>query len=175
MALTPDDAASISVPLEVYLQSDYEPDAEYVDGVIEERAAAEDNHSAWQGAIAFWFWSQARIWGIRSKISYHVQTGPTRFRVPDVSVLDASLERERIAIHPPLAVFEILSPEDRFMRVMRKLGEYEAMGVSQIWVVNPDTNVCERFQNGHLRRSTEFSLPEKSIAFSLEEIVKLVL
>jgi hypothetical protein len=42
------------IPIEVYLRSSYEPDAEYVDGVIEERPAGENDHSTWQGAICFW-------------------------------------------------------------------------------------------------------------------------
>jgi hypothetical protein len=43
------------VPLEVYLKSSYEPDAEYVDGVIEERPMGENDHSAWQHALDGWF------------------------------------------------------------------------------------------------------------------------
>jgi len=44
-------ATTSQVPVEVYLHSDYEPDAEYIDGVILERPLGEDDHSAWQGAI----------------------------------------------------------------------------------------------------------------------------
>ncbi|MBB6142168.1 hypothetical protein HNQ77_000106 [Silvibacterium bohemicum] len=42
-------AAHTSVPVEVYLRSSYEPDAEYVDGEIEERPMGEYEHSSWQG------------------------------------------------------------------------------------------------------------------------------
>lgn len=39
--------ASITpVPLDVYLHSSYEPDAEYVDGAIEVRPAGEYDHAA---------------------------------------------------------------------------------------------------------------------------------
>jgi hypothetical protein len=41
------------IPVEVYLRSSYEPDAEYVDGEIEERPMGENDHSAWQDAICF--------------------------------------------------------------------------------------------------------------------------
>ena len=34
-------AASIYIPMEEYLRSSFEPDAEYVDGQIEERAVGE--------------------------------------------------------------------------------------------------------------------------------------
>jgi len=43
------------VPVEVYLRSSYEPDAEYVDGEIEERHAGEYDQSSWQEAILIWF------------------------------------------------------------------------------------------------------------------------
>jgi hypothetical protein len=50
------DAVSTQVPLEVYLRSSgYEPDAEYVDGKVEERPMGEFDHSAWQLAIIKWF------------------------------------------------------------------------------------------------------------------------
>jgi hypothetical protein len=43
-------AATTFVPVEEYLRSSFEPDAEYVDGQIEERAVGENDHSAWQGS-----------------------------------------------------------------------------------------------------------------------------
>ena len=49
-------AATTHVPLEVYLRSCYEPDAEYVDGEIEQRPMGEYDHAAWQAAIQKWFW-----------------------------------------------------------------------------------------------------------------------
>jgi hypothetical protein len=49
-------ATTTHVPVEVYLRSSYEPDAEYVDGKIEERPAAEFDHALWQGAVMAWFW-----------------------------------------------------------------------------------------------------------------------
>jgi hypothetical protein len=48
-------ATTAFVPVEEYLRSSLEPDAEYAEGQIEERAEGENDHSAWQGAIYFWF------------------------------------------------------------------------------------------------------------------------
>jgi len=42
------------VPVEVYLRSSYEPDAEYVDGTIERRPAARWDHASWQGIPEIW-------------------------------------------------------------------------------------------------------------------------
>ena len=168
-------AASTHIPIELYLHTDYEPDAEYVDGEIEERPMGEDSHSAWQFAIAKWFDRNADKWNIRIRPELRVQTGATRFRVPDVAILDASLPREPIATQAPVAVFEILSPEDTYKRLMRKLDDYEQMGIAAIWVVDPESGVFERFKGGHLLRAEQFSLPERGIEFPFSEISGLVL
>lgn len=168
-------AATTSVPLEIYLHSEYEPDAEYVEGEIEERPMGEDSHSAWQFAIAQWFGMHAEQWGVRIRPELRVQTGAARFRVPDIAILDASLPREPVATHAPLAVFEILSPEDRYKRVMVKLREYAEMGVAAIFVVDPDTGVFERFEQGQLVRREEFCLVERGVEFQFAEIAKLVM
>ncbi len=168
-------AASTHIPIELYLHTDYEPDAEYVDGEIEERPMGEDSHSSWQGAIAYWFRMNAERWNIRIRPELRVQTSDTRFRVPDVAILDASLAREPIATHAPIAVFEVLSPEDTYKRLMRKLGDYEQMGIPAIWVVDPESGVFERFEGGQLRRAERFSLPARGIEFPFSEVAALVL
>jgi hypothetical protein len=55
------------VPVEVYLRSSYEPDAEYVYGEIEESPAGEYEHSSWQETIMKWFWKHEQQWEIRAK------------------------------------------------------------------------------------------------------------
>ena len=167
-------AASTQVPIELYLHTAYEPDAEYVDGEIEERPMGEDSHSAWQLAIAYWFLKNADKWNIRIRPELRVQTGATRFRVPDVAILDALLPREPVATHAPIAVFEVLSPEDTHKRLMRKLDDYEQMGIPAIWVVDPESGVFERFEGGQLVRRQEFSLPNRGIEFPILEIARLV-
>ena len=167
-------AATTRVPLELYLHTEYEPAPEYVDGVLEERYVGENKHSAWQAAIAAWFVIHAAEWRIGARTELHVQTLPTHFRLPDVAVLDAAFAQDPIAIHPPIAVFEIMSPDDRYTRVMVKLREYAQMGVAAIYVVDPETGVYERFEQGQLRRREEFDLPERGIQFSFAEIARLV-
>src|ERR1700760_1764767 len=112
------------VPVEVYLRSSYEPDAEYVDGQIEKRPMGEFDHASWQLAIQRWFVLHDKEWNIRVRPELRVQVAATRFRVPDVTVLDRSRPIEQIITHPPVAVFEILSPEDTLRRLKRKLEDY---------------------------------------------------
>jgi hypothetical protein len=153
-------ATTTHVPVEVYLRSSYEPDAEYVDGKIEERPR--------------WFWNNEHEWGLKVLQELRVQVAPTRFRVPDVTVLDRSHPKEQIVTKPPVAVFEVLSPEDTMQRMKRRLEDYRAMGVAEIWVVDPEDGSWSRYEGGELRHKTTFSYAAKGIVFDLNEIKKLL-
>jgi Uma2 family endonuclease len=167
-------ATSTQVPIEVYLRSSYEPDAEYVDGAIEERPMGQYDHAAWQEAIILWFRQHALEWNIRVKPELRVQVSATRFRVPDVTVLDRSRPIEQILTHPPIAVFEVLSPEDTKTRIMRKLGDYATMGISHIWVIDPENGESFLFRHGELTPSSDFGEPGDLINFTIKEIEKLL-
>jgi Uma2 family endonuclease len=168
-------AAPQPTPLEVYLHSSFEPDAEYVDGFIEERPMGEYDHSTWQHAVELWFASHASEWGIRVRPELRVQVAKTRFRVPDVTVLDRNLPVEQIITHTPIAVIEILSPEDSLSRILNKLSDYERMGIRGIIVISP-AGEHFRYQSGNLIKlaETSFDLPGSACRFDLEEIQKLL-
>jgi Uma2 family endonuclease len=167
-------ATTTFVPVETYLRSSYEPDAEYVDGEIEERPAAEYDHAAWQAAILRWFAGHEDQWNITVLPSYRVQVAATRFRVPDVTVVDFASPVERIATRPPVAVFEVLSPEDTVLKIRRKLADYAKMGIPQIWVIDPQDGASLRYLDGELLRGEVFEEPSRGICFRIEEIGKLI-
>jgi Uma2 family endonuclease len=162
------------VPLKIYLSSDYEPDAEYVDGEIELRPMGEFDHASWQQAIQKWFWQHEKDWNVRVRPELRIQTAATRFRVPDVTLLDRDQPIEQTITVAPLAVFEVLSPEDRVQRMQRKLEDYRMMGIPQIWVINPEDNSFSRYVEGQLLRSTAFSLAERGIVFDMKDIQNLL-
>jgi Uma2 family endonuclease len=163
-------ATTTHVPVEVYLRSSYEPDAEYVDGRIEERPMGEFDHALWQQAILKWFWKNERQWNIRAMQELRVQVAARRYRVPDVTLLDRSRATEQIITHSPLAVFEVLSPEDRMQRLKRKLEDYSAMGIAEIWVLDPQDSSFYRYQERELRHNDLFSHAEKGIVFDMNEL-----
>jgi Uma2 family endonuclease len=167
-------ATTTHVPVEVYLRSSYEPDAEYVDGKIEERPMGEFDHASWQQAILKWFWQHEKEWGIRVRPELRVKVAATRYRVPDVTVLDRSRPIEQIITQPPLAVFEVLSPEDSLQRLKRKLEDYRNMGIPEIWVIDPQDNTFYRYQDLQLQRNDSFSLAEKGIAFDMNQLKNLL-
>ena len=167
-------ATAARVPIEVYLRSSYEPDAEYVDGEIEERPMGENDHSAWQNAICFWFTQHAQEWSIRIRPALRIQVAPTRFRVPDVTVLDRGQPIEQIVTQAPFAVFEILSPEDRMQRLMRKLEDYRVMGIPEIWVIDPLDAAYYRYDDRQLLRRDLFSHSSRGIIFPMDRIKDLL-
>jgi Uma2 family endonuclease len=158
------------VPVEVYLRSCYEPDAEYVDGEIEERPMGENDHSAWQLAILKWFLRHEDEWNVRLRPEVRVQVASTRFRVPDVTVLDRDQPVEKIVTRPPLAVFEVLSPEDSWQRVKRKLEDYKSLGIPEIWVIDPQDATYYRYEERQLLRKDSFSLAARGIVFDMDRI-----
>lgn len=168
-------AATTFVSVEEYLRSSFEPDAEYVNGQIEERAVGENDHSAWQDAILAWFRQQRVEAQIRVRPEQRVQVAANNFRVPDVTILDRNLPIEQIVTQPPLAVFEVLFPADSLKSVMAKCGDYERMGIRTIVVLDP-SGPHFRYVSGRLEPldARAFEIPGSRARFDLDEIEKLL-
>jgi Uma2 family endonuclease len=90
-------------------------------------------------------------------------------------ILDRSLPMEQVITHPPIAVFEILSPEDTITGMMTKLGEYEQMGIRTILVLDPNGKHY-RYSEGRLEPliAEAFALPGSVCDFNLAGIGKLL-
>jgi len=104
-----------------------------------------------------------------------VQVSRGNFRVPDVTILDRSLPVEQVITHPPIAVFEVLSPEDTVTRMMTKLADYEQMGIPTILVLDPGGKHF-RYSGGRLEPlpAAAFDLAGSPCRFDLAEIEKLL-
>jgi hypothetical protein len=85
-----------------YLATSYRPDREYIDGIVEERHLGEYGHANLQSALLVWFRNRQREWNIRVVVEQRVRLSPTRFRVPDVTVLRRDQAVEQILTCPPL-------------------------------------------------------------------------
>jgi len=135
----------------------------------------ENDHSAWQAAFCAWFQMQAISAGIKVRPELRVQVASSSYLVPDVTLLDRARPVEPIATHPPVAVFEILSPGDSLKRLMRKGALYESMGIRTILIVDPE-GPAFRYREGKLEPLAEraFTLDGSQARFDLDEIAKLV-
>jgi Uma2 family endonuclease len=77
-----------------------------------------------------------------------VQVKPTRFRIPDICVVLEGSPIESIFRHPPFICIEILSKDDSFHSVIDRLDDYQAMGVENIWVIDPGSQRGYVYRDG---------------------------
>jgi Uma2 family endonuclease len=132
-------ASTTIIRVEEYLQTDYTPDCDYVDGAVLERNVGERDHSALQAALAAYLYNRRRLLGIHVFTEQRLQISANRFRVPDLCVMGGQWPDEKIFHRPPLLCIEILSEEDRMSRMLEKIDDFLRFGVRYIWVINPQT------------------------------------
>jgi Uma2 family endonuclease len=129
--------ATTQVSLEEYLRTDYEPDCDYVDGELEERNVGEQEHSIAQAFFIKWLAAHEEQCGLEACPEIRLRISPTRVRIADLAILPLQRSYESVLTRPPVAVIEVLSPEDRVSRYQQRLDDYRAVGVANIWVVDP--------------------------------------
>ncbi len=139
------------VSVEEYLHTVYEPDCDYVDGLLVERNVGEKDHAMLQQEILFYLRERRKLWNILPIQELRVQVSPTRYRVPDICVVLGPEPDEQILTQPPFLCIEVLSPEDRMSRMQQKIADYLKFGVSYVWVVDPQTRQAWIYTAGAMR------------------------
>jgi Uma2 family endonuclease len=129
--------AATLVSVEEYLSTSYSPDREYIDGRIVERNLGEKTHSSIQANLIHYFMTRRKELGIRVHPEQRVQVSPTRFRVPDVTVVKTSQVQGEIFTAPPHLCIEILSKYDTLDYMQEKIDDYLRFGVAYTWIINP--------------------------------------
>jgi Uma2 family endonuclease len=124
------------IPVEEYLRTVYRPDCDYVDGEVVERNWGERDHGRLQLRLGAYFLARQAQWNTYAIVEQCVQVRPGKFRVPDVCVVLGSTQ-EQVLTTPPFLCVEILTPEDRMSRLQERIDDYFAMGVANVWVVDP--------------------------------------
>jgi Uma2 family endonuclease len=166
-------ATGALISVEHYLRTVTDPDCEYVRGVLEERVVGEYDHSTWQTILAEFFNARGAELAIKARTELRIQVAAENFRVPDVTLLSRNAPREQIITHPPVAVFEILSPEDSMTRMLEKLSDYERMGIAAIWLIEPTKLLYYRYLGGQLTPGTVFDLPGTRFSVDFAQIAAL--
>ncbi len=137
------------ITLEEFLaMPETEPPSELVDGEVVPRVAPSWNHSDLVGFLYSRLAEHLRKTGAgRAGTEVrHVSRSEQRSYLPDVHVtlkerLPADPEAFRrgpVEVAPDFAI-EVLSPDDRPMRVLDRLDFYRAAGVRLVWVVDPES------------------------------------
>jgi Uma2 family endonuclease len=132
-------AAATQISVTEYLNTTYRPDCDYVDGQVLERNLGEYEHARPQMRLGAYFFVREKEWRVRVVPEQRVQVSKTRFRIPDVCVVLEGSPVESIFRQPPFLCIEILSKDDSFRSVVDRLDDYLAMGVANVWGVEPYT------------------------------------
>jgi Uma2 family endonuclease len=122
------------VSVEEYQNTSYDPDVEFVDGVLVERHAGEWLHSLIQSNVLFAL--RRKYLHLKAVAELRSSVTSTRYRLPDVCVLLAA-PKTKYLLEAAFLVVEVLSEGDVMSVVVEKLKEYANKGVQNIWLIDP--------------------------------------
>jgi Uma2 family endonuclease len=140
-------AVETLISVEEYLNTSYDPDVEYVDGVLVERNVGDWLHSWVQRNLIVAF--TVKYPSIYAVPELRSKTRETRYRLPDVCVLLQWPETPYLMDAAFIAI-EVLSQRDSMSSMMEKLAEYDRKGVKHIWVIDPRLQTIHVYGDGVL-------------------------
>jgi Uma2 family endonuclease len=138
--------------LDQYLNTSYEPDRDFVDGVLVERHVGSQRQGLFQAALAMFFGRFMKSHRIAVFIATRLQVDAAtgRHRVPDLMVVELPVRLGKVVTDVPPLVVEIKSPEDTFDDIMDRCFDYERLAVRNIVVMDPDKKRAWMFRDGTL-------------------------
>src|ERR1017187_9314221 len=157
------------VSVEEYLTTRYDPDVEFVDGVLVERNLGDWLHSLIQSNVLFAL--RRKYPHLKVVAELRSSTTGKRYRLPDVCVL-LTAPKTRYLLHAAFLVVEVLSESDVMSVVIEKLKEYANKGVQNIWLIDPRLQLmCAYSQSALVEFEGEvISTADRSVELSRSEI-----
>ncbi len=123
-------------------------------------------HGLLQMQLGFWFMSHQQDWHVWAIGELRTKVASNRVRLPDVAIVfdDQALDEE-LRTTPPLIAIEILSPDDRLSRVIRRLQDFLSMGTDHVWLLDPIERVAFTYtaQGLKLVEADRITLPDSPI------------
>lgn len=148
------------VSVEEYLSSIWRPDKEYVEGMLVERSVPTILHGLLQAILIVYFRSFEKEFRIKVLPGCRTQIiEGARYRVPDILLATTPGRLGKLMTDPPVAVVEILSPEDKHKDILARFADYERAGVRHMIQMDPEAFVAYRYENGSLIRTQFRHLP----------------
>lgn len=163
-------SATRQISIEDYLETSYRPDCDYVDGEVEQRNVGEKEHSAVQAFFIKWCAVFEDQWRLEAYPEIRMRVAPTRVRIADIAVVPVGIPYEGVLSRPPVAVIEVLSPEDRVSRYQERLDDYRRMGVQHVWVVDPMRSKAYDCSAADWRPVDEFKIAGTAVAIPLVKL-----
>jgi len=159
-----------ALPVEQYLRTSFpDLDKEYRDGELVERSLPDYLHSKTQGLLIALFIALRKAFPVFVCPELRLRVRPGLYRIPDVSVFCPTEPQGRVPDTPPLVAIEVLSLEDKMIKVREKLAEYSAWGVAHVWLVDPHSKHMYIWNAGLVEVST-LRIPELRLELTPADI-----
>lgn len=160
-------AVPTAVSIEEYLRTSYEWEPEYEDGQVVERPLPNELHSLVMLAIIRAICLSGT--GLFALPELRIRIGESRFRIPDLSFY-ADEPPKLGNTKPPLAVVEVVSPDDRYPVLLDRLADLSAFGVTYIWLIGPEQRLVQRYDRRSLVNVDALEIPERGLSIPAERI-----
>jgi Uma2 family endonuclease len=164
------------VSVDEYLNTSYQPDLEYVDGVLVERGIPTLAHSLLQRLLMNWFARFDEQMGFMALQEVRTQIiERARYRIPDTMLCPLPLPAGQVCNIVPLAVIEVLSPDDTLSRTRDRFEDYSDMGVQAVVLMDPERLIAWRFEDGSLivTHFQHLELPKsRKVPFDSDELFR---
>jgi len=169
-----EDPIPLFMTVKEYLSSSFQPDIDFVDGMVENRNVGELAHSLTLGEAMFLLGKREKEWGIKVLPTCRVRVSERRIRVPDVMVISAEHDDEQIVTKPPIICIEVISPDDTWRRLRALFTDFWSMGVRNIWAFEPEERLAHWFDADGLHpvRETELRVPGTEIRLNVAEVFR---
>ncbi|MGA2114443.1 MAG: Uma2 family endonuclease [Bryobacteraceae bacterium] len=157
---------SASISLDQYLNSAYEPDRDFVDGVLLERHVGTQRHALLQTFLAVFFsqYRKSHRINVFTECRLLVDAAARRYRIPDVMALEVPYTKGKVVVDVPAVIVEIKSPDDTFDDIVDRCFDYEKLTVPNILVMDPDNQRAWLFQQGNMQLLTGAAIRLKQLA-----------
>lgn len=167
-------AGTTSIPVEEYLRTSYQPNCEYIDGVLRQKPMPTWNHAALEGR--FFELISSGFPDFAAGCEATVRIREDKYLVPDVVVQYRNRIQRPYPTDPVHICIEILSPDDRMSEVLAKCEEYHAWGVAMTWIVDPEARRAWEYRSG--QRLAEVpangSLTAEGISIPLSDLFSIL-
>jgi len=122
--------------MEDYLRTSYEPECEYINGVLVPKEMPKLNHALLQRLLmALLEMDRVRL-GISYFAELRIRMAEGWFRVPDIAIFEGPV-REQIPTRAPAVTIEILSDSESFSALRAKVRDHLASGVRLVIIPDP--------------------------------------
>jgi len=169
-------AKSTPVSLDEYLNTAYEPDRDFVDGVLLERNVGTQRHGLLQTSLILLFGQYIKSHRIVvfTETRLLVDAASGRHRIPDVMIVEVPYSKGKVVTDVPAIILEVKSPDDTFDDIVDRCFDYEKLTVGNIVVMDPDNKRAWLFQQGTLQLLTgatiQLSLSRQVIDFPFSQL-----